>query len=66
MAYRKIALPADTPDSISALVRGPIDNLLSDAHAMFRLPVEEVPGLEAGCNLSLALLLLSVVTRRHG
>lgn len=38
-----------------------IDSLLADVHSMLRLPIETDPGLKGGCNLSAALILLSVV-----
>jgi len=61
MGYLELPLPARTPAHLEEAVRKGLDPLLADVHAMFRLPQPDVPGLEAGCNLSVALTLLSVV-----
>lgn len=62
MPYQKLELPDGTPNELESLVRGQVDPLLADVHSMLRLPQEGVPGLDAACNLSSALVLLAVVS----
>lgn len=62
MPYRPLAVPPDTPSDAQEFVRERVDPFLRDVHAMLGLPRDDVPGLEGGCNLSAALVLLGVVS----
>jgi hypothetical protein len=59
--YIPVALPAGIHNAVRQQIRNRVDPLLTDVHAMLRLPIEADPGLDGGCNLSAALVLLSVV-----
>ena len=61
MPYQKLLVPSGTPSNLEKIVREQLDPLLTDVHAMLRLPIKGEHGLEAGCNLSAALVLLEVV-----
>lgn len=62
MPYVPLQIPEGAPEALEQIVRDRIDPILRDVHAMLRLPIDDVPGLEAGCNLSAALVLLEVVS----
>lgn len=61
MAYIPLPLPPIVDPEVKRVVRKLLDPQLADVHAMLRLP-KRWPGLEAGCNLSAGLVLLSVVS----
>ncbi len=62
MSYQKVQVPVGTPSELVQLIQRHIDPLLADVHTMLRLPLPTV-GLGASCNLSSALVLLSVERR---
>jgi hypothetical protein len=62
MAYHELPLSPNLPSDDRDFIRDQVEPYLRDAHAMLRLPVPTVPGLEAGCNFSVAQVLLSVVS----
>lgn len=61
MPYQKLLLPSGTPPQLEKIVSEQLDPLLSDVHAMLRLPIKSEHGLEASCHLSATLVLLEVV-----
>lgn len=61
MSYRPLKMPDSASLSAVELVRRQIDPLLADVHAMLRLPMPGIDGLDAVCALSPALVLLAVV-----
>ncbi len=61
MPYQRLAIPDGTPPELEDSVRSGIDPRLADVHALFRLPVDGVSGLEAGGNLTIAQVLLDIV-----
>jgi len=61
MAYHELILPPGTSPQDAQFVRDRLDPFLRDVHAMLRLPMDEIPGLEAGCSFSSTLTLLSIV-----
>lgn len=62
MAYTSLQLPHTLSPGFTYIVRNQLEPLLSDVHAMLRLPIDTEDGLQAGCNLSAASTLLSVVS----
>ncbi len=60
MAYVPLLLPAPV-SAFQSEVTDLIDPLFSDIHTMLRLPIAEDDGLSAGCNLTCALSLLSII-----
>ncbi len=61
MSYQQLPIPVGTTRAREDVVRGGIDPRFADVHALFRLPVEGVPGLEADGVLTIAQALLEVV-----
>ena len=62
MPYQIVKLPAGAQTGLVRIVREQIDPLLRDVHAMLMLPRKDIPGLDAGCNLAVSLVLLNVVS----
>lgn len=62
MAYHQLSLPAGLPVDLENLVRKQLEPQLIDAHAMLRLPIAGDPGLQGGCNLAVAQVLLSLIS----
>ena len=62
MPYQIVKLPAGAQTGLVRIVREQIDPLLRDVHAMLMLPRKDIPGLNAGCNLAVSLVLLNVVS----
>lgn len=60
MVYIPLTLPPTADSEARQIVQNLLDPQLADVHAMLRLP-KGWPGLGAGCNLSAALVLFSVV-----
>jgi hypothetical protein len=61
MAYHELSLPPTLPADLMELVRKQLEPQLTDIHAMLRLPIQGDPGLQGGCNLAIAQVLLSIV-----
>jgi hypothetical protein len=62
MAYHRLSLPAGLPLDLEKLLRDQLETQLADVHSMMRLPIKDDPGLQAGCNFTIAQVLLSVVS----
>ena len=62
MAYHPVELPPGTLAETKRYVREHVDPYLADVHAMLRLPQAQIPGLEAGCNVSAAKILFDVIS----
>lgn len=60
MAYAPLSLDPNTPPRVQRFVRKRVDSLLSDVHAMLRLP-HDADGLQAGCSMPAAMTLLSMI-----
>ena len=60
MPPRKVSISSKTSPEFRTLCEERLDPLLADIHTMLQLPRSEV-GLEAGCNLSCALVLCAIV-----
>src|SRR5262249_38576864 len=62
MAYHPLRLPSGLPADAEEVIRDLLEPQLVDVHSMFRLPIAGDPDLLGGCNLSIAQVLLSVVS----
>lgn len=60
MTYQPLVLSPHTPAAVERFIRGQVDMQSHDVHCMLRLPMPEA-GLEAGCNLSAASVLLALI-----
>ena len=60
MAYQPLELAPSLPRFARSLLQEGLEPILRDVHCMLRLPVPSV-GLDAGCNVGIALSLLSVI-----
>lgn len=61
MAYHRLSLPSGLSLDVEQLVRERLEPHLIDVHSMLRLPFRDDPGLQGGCNFTIAQVLLSVV-----
>ena len=62
VGYQELGLHSGLSQDAQQLVRDQLDMQLADVHAMLRLPIDDDPGLRAGCNLAATQILLSVVS----
>jgi hypothetical protein len=62
MAYQPLNLPVGILADTEKLIRDHMEPHLIDVHSMFRLPIKDDPGLQGGCNFTIAQVLLSVVS----
>jgi hypothetical protein len=60
MAFLPLATDA-APSSIRDFVRRHVDMQLADVHAMLRLPLDALEGMEGGCNFASVSVLCAVV-----
>jgi hypothetical protein len=61
MAYHRLSLPPGLPVDVQTIVRNRLEPHLIDVHSMLRLPIRDDPGLQGGCNFTIAQVLLSVI-----
>lgn len=61
MPYAPLRLSEDCPVELREFIRETIELSLRDVHAMLRLP-QRTDGLEAGCNFSIASVLMNVIS----
>ena len=61
MPYKPLSLPRGLNRELESIVRERVDPFLSDVHNMFRLPYEEDPNGEGGCNFPIATTLVGVL-----
>ncbi len=62
MPYYPVEVPPGTHPNLERFVRDQIDPLLREVHAMFMLPIEGTPGLDAKCHFLATAGLLGVVS----
>lgn len=61
MAYHELSIPHGTRPDDERFVRDRLEPFLRDVHAMLRLPIPRVLGLDADCSRTCTLTLLAVV-----
>ncbi|MCW5892058.1 MAG: hypothetical protein KIT14_16155 [bacterium] len=61
MAYTPLRISPTTPRVVESFVRRHVDMQFHDVHCMLRLPLREA-GLDAGCNFSTAVCLLTLIS----
>lgn len=60
--YQPLATHNGLSEDARRLIFDQLDMQVADVHAMMRLPIDTDPGLQAGCNLAAAQVLLSIVS----
>ena len=60
--YQSLAIHTGLSNDAQNLIQQQLDMQVADVHTMMRLPIDDDPGLRAGCNLAAAQVLLSVVS----
>lgn len=59
--YRPVRIYVSAPASVITFIRDPVEWTLQDVRAMLRLPLPDV-GISAGCNFSIAEILLAFIS----
>jgi hypothetical protein len=62
LAYHQLKLPSGVTADVEKIVWEQLEPHLIDVHSMFRLPVRDDPGLQGGCNFTIAQVLMAVIS----